>query len=129
MPNRVVHFEIEAKDIDRASKFYSEAFGWKMLPQGEEFGGYIVAQSEDPNSPMGINGGIFKSDKKQYNAFRCIIGVDDINKAIQDVKKAGGKIIGESTDMETVGIFQRCEDTEGNFFGLLQPHPGEWMPQ
>ena len=129
MANRVVHFEVEAQDLDRATKFYSEAFGWKMLPQGKEFGDYVVAQSDDPMAPMGINGGLFQSDKKQFNAFRCIIGVDDINKAIEDVKKAGGKIIGETTDMKTVGIFQRCEDTEGNVFGLIQPHPGEWMPK
>lgn len=26
----IVHFEIPADDIDRARKFYSELFGWKI---------------------------------------------------------------------------------------------------
>jgi len=130
MANRVVHFEVETKDIDRAQKFYSEAFGWKMLPQGEAYGNYVVAQSDDPMAPMGINGGLFKVDEKKINAFRCIIGVDDINKAIVDVKKAGGKVIGEKPDdIPNVGSFIRCEDTEGNVFALLQPAPGDWMPK
>lgn len=135
MSNRVVHFEIEAKDIKRASNFYSKVFGWEMQPQGEEYGNYIVAQSgpampsSDPKL-QGINGGLFEVDKKKLNAFRCIIGVDDINKAIEDVKEAGGKIVGDKPDdIPNVGIFQRCEDTEGNIFALLQPAPGDWQNQ
>lgn len=124
MANRVVHFEVEAKDSKRASKFYTDVFGWKMLPQGEDYGNYVVAQSDDPMSPMGINGGIFQVEEKKLNAFRCIIGVDNINKAMEDVKKAGGKVVGEKADdIAGVGIFMRCEDTEGNVFALLQPSP------
>lgn len=57
MPNRVVHFEIEATDKERANKFYADAFGWKMDQMGEEYGGYVVAITGDPNEPGGINGG------------------------------------------------------------------------
>ena len=125
MANRVVHFEIEAKDSKRAQKFYSEAFGWKMEPQGEEYGNYVVATTGPPKEPMGINGGIFQTmngGDKKLNAYRCIIGVDDIEKAIKDVKASGGKIIGEKPDdIKYVGLFIRCEDTEGNVFALLQP--------
>jgi len=124
MANRVVHFEVETKDRKRASKFYSEAFGWKMKPQGEEYGNYIVAQSDEPMAPMGINGGIFQVEDKKINAFRCIIGVDNIQKVILDVKKAGGKVSDEKPDdIPNVGTFIRCEDTEGNVFALLQPSP------
>jgi uncharacterized protein len=131
MGNRVVHFEIEAKDVKRASKFYADAFGWKMDHQGEEFGGYVVATTGDPKD-MGINGGIFQNDKKELNAYSCVVGVDDIDKAIADVKKAGGKVfddnktpdgkvLGEKMDIPSIGIYAKCEDTEGNRFTLLQP--------
>ena len=30
MPNRIVHFEIEAADRERAKNFYSQAFGWQL---------------------------------------------------------------------------------------------------
>lgn len=132
MPNRVVHFEIEAKDKARAQKFYSGAFGWKMDPQGKEYGDYVVVNTGDVKEPGGINGGIFQTmngEDKKINAYRCIIAVDDIEKAIKDVKDNGGKVIGEKPDdIKYVGLFIRCEDTEGNVFALLQPSP-EMMPK
>src|ERR1700704_5699167 len=54
MPNRVVHFEIEAKDPDKLSKFYSSAFGWKMDKQGDDMGGYIVATTGPQGLPTDI---------------------------------------------------------------------------
>lgn len=125
MANRVVHFEIEASDVDRAKKFYTEAFGWKMDQMGEEFGNYVVLTTGDPKEPGGINGGIFQAgDKKELNAYSCVIGVEDINKAIEDVKSAGGKVLSEKPDdIPNVGLYTKCEDTEGNRFTLLQPSP------
>lgn len=143
MPNRVVHFEIEAKDRQRAKDFYSKAFGWKMDEQGEEMGNYVVVETGegrfDTKNP-GINGGIFESEEKELNAYSCTIGVEDIKKAIQDVKDAGGKVfddnktpdgkdLGEIVDIPGVGLYAKCNDTEGNRFTLLQPYPGEWMPK
>jgi|SRR5260221_2464613 len=123
MANRVVHFEVEAKDAKRASEFYEKAFGWDAENQGGEYGNYIVVTSGKPDE-MGINGGIFQVEKKELNAYRCIIGVDDITKAMADVTAAGGKVTGEKPDdIPHVGLFIRCEDTERNRFALLQPSP------
>jgi predicted enzyme related to lactoylglutathione lyase len=132
MANRVVHFEIEAKDKERASKFYADAFGWVMEKQPEEYGGYVMVTTGDPKVPGGINGGIYQEDDKKLNAFSCVIAVDDIDKAVADVKKADGKVfndnktpdgreLGEKMDIPGVGIYVKCEDTEGNRFTLLQP--------
>src|SRR5581483_2392856 len=132
MPNGIVHFEIEAKDKERAKKFYSDAFGWKMDPQPEEYGGYITVTTGDPKEPGGINGGIYQEENKLINAFSCVVAVYDIDKAIEDVKKAGGKVfddnktpdgkmLGEKIDIPGIGIYVKCEDTEGNRFTLLQP--------
>lgn len=124
MANRVVHFEIEAKDKEKAKKFYTEVFGWKMDQMGEDFGGYVVVTTGDPKEPGGINGGIFQVSKKEFNAFRCVIDVGDIQKAIADVKKAGGKVLNEKPDdVPNVGLYVKCEDTQGNNFALLQPSP------
>lgn len=131
MANRIVHFEIEAKDKERAKKFYSSAFGWEMMQQGQDMGDYVVVMTDkmDSKNP-GINGGMFQAEgEKKFNAYRCIIGVDDIDKSISDVKAAGGKVTGEKTEIPGVGMWALCEDTEGNIFGILQPYPGEWMPK
>lgn len=135
MANRVVHFEIEAKDSKKISDFYHKAFGWKMDQQGKEYGGYIVvgtgpAMPDNDPKNMGINGGIYPAEgKKKVNAFRCVIGVENIKKAMKDVKKASGKVFGnEPMDIPKVGLFISCEDPEGNQFTLLQPSPS-MMPK
>ena len=48
------------------------------------------------------------------------IVVDDIDKAIADVKKSGGKIPIPRTAMADMGIYAYFEDTEANLLGLWQ---------
>lgn len=131
MGNRVVHFEIEAQDLNRAKKFYTDAFGWEMDQMGDEYGKYVVAKTGDMKDPIGINGGIFQAgSKKELNAYSCVIGVEDMDKAMSAVTSAGGKILSEKPeDIPGVGLYTKCEDTEGNRFTLIKPYPGEWMPK
>lgn len=120
MGNRVVHFEIEAKDLARAQKFYTDAFGWKMKQLDEKYGGYITIMTGDGSA--GIDGGMFQKDTKELNAYSCVVAVDDVQKAMTDVKTAGGKVLSEKPDdIPGVGLYVKCEDTEGNRFTLLQP--------
>jgi predicted enzyme related to lactoylglutathione lyase len=126
MPNRVVHFEIEAADRQRASNFYAKAFGWQLQQMGPDLGEYVVVTTGDPKEPGGINGGIYAAQPgsaKEINAFSCVIGVDNLEQAIASVKSAGGEVLGEKMDIPSTGTFIRCKDTEGNFFSMLQPLP------
>jgi predicted enzyme related to lactoylglutathione lyase len=126
MPNRIVHFEIEASDRERAKNFYSEAFGWGLQQMGPEMGEYVVVTTGDPKEPGGINGGIFVAPAgatKELNAYSCVVGVDNIDDAIGNVKAAGGEVMGDKMDIPTIGVFVRCKDTEGNIFTMLQPLP------
>lgn len=127
MPNRVVHFEIEAKDKARAKKFYKDVFQWEMQQMGKEFGDYVVVKTGENTGKMedmGINGGMYQAQgKKEVNSFRCVIAVDDVKKSMKDVKNAGGKVLHGPDDIPGVGLYSLCQDTEGNFFGILQPSP------
>ncbi len=123
MANRVVHFEIQAKDLERAKKFYSQAFDWKMDQMGPDMSNYVVIITGDPKEPGGINGGMVQTDDKKWNAYSCVISVDDVKKAMEDVKSAGGQIIDGPMDIPTVGKYVLCKDTEDNFFTLLEPSP------
>ena len=126
MPNRIVHFEIEAIDQNRAKNFYAQAFGWQMQEMGAEMSNYVVVTTGDPKEPGGINGGIYTAQggKKELNAFPCVIGVDNIDDAMTSVRSAGGEVMDDKMDIPGIGTFARCKDTEGNVFTLLQPLPG-----
>jgi predicted enzyme related to lactoylglutathione lyase len=130
MPNRIVHFEIEAVDRERAKSFYTQAFGWQMQQMGEEMGNYVVVTTGDPKEPGGINGGIFvpmPGASKELNAYSCVVGVENIDEAMAKVRSAGGQVMGDKMDIPTVGIYARCKDTEGNIFTMLQPAPSSSM--
>jgi uncharacterized protein len=126
MTNRIVHFEIEAADRERARNFYSQAFGWQMQQMGDEMGQYVVVTTGDPHEPGGINGGIFGTPPgatKELNAYSCVVGVENIDESMANVKAAGGQLLGDKMDIPTVGTYVRCKDTEGNIFTMLQPLP------
>jgi predicted enzyme related to lactoylglutathione lyase len=126
MPNRIVHFEIEAADRERAKTFYAKAFGWQMEQLGEQMSNYVVVTTGDPKEPGGINGGIYGTPPgaaKELTGYSCVVGVDNIDQAMQSVKSAGGELMGDKMDIPGIGTFARCKDTEGNIFTLLQPLP------
>ena len=126
MPNRIVHFEIEAIDQGRAKNFYAKAFGWQMEQMGEEMSNYVVVTTGDPKEPGGINGGIYAAppgSAKELNSFSCVVGVDNIDQAMKNVQSAGGEVLGDKMDIPHIGVFVRCKDTEGNIFTMLQPLP------
>jgi uncharacterized protein len=124
----VVHFEMPAKDNGRVSRFYEEAFGWKMQQMGSKFGNYLIAQSADTDengmnrTPGTINGGFFKyEDKEGMNVPHLVLAVEDLNESMEAVKNAGGEILGEPMDIPRVGKYVSFKDTEGNIVGMLLP--------
>ena len=127
--NPVVHFEMPAEDKKRVKMFYEKAFGWEMQLMGEDMGKYLLATTS-PVDKKGmhkkkgaINGGFF--DKGPYGKVpHLVISVDDLEKHMNIVKKAGGKIEGKPMDIPGVGNFVMIKDTEGNRVGMLQPAEG-----
>ncbi|MFA5062170.1 MAG: VOC family protein [Patescibacteria group bacterium] len=132
MGNRIIHFEVQADDIDRAKNFYEKTFGWKIEKMMDEKDGGEMnywGLSTGPEGTPGINGGLYKrsdGENKIYT-YDCTIMVENLDKAIADVKNNGGKITHEKSEIPEVGWFARGIDTEGNTFGLMQPTG--WKPK
>jgi len=81
---------------------------------------------EDPNQMHkkkgAINGGFYKYKKGPYgNASHLVISVDNLEKHMEIVKKAGGKIQGRPVGVPGVGKFVMFRDSEGNRVGMLRP--------
>ena len=114
---RVVHFEINADDPERAVNFYKKVFDWKI----ESYGGpqeYWLAET-GPATEMGINGAIMKRMEKATTI--NTVGVDSLEAYMASVAKNGGKVLTEKMTIPSIGYFAYCQDTEGNPFGILQP--------
>ncbi|MFA8342640.1 MAG: VOC family protein [Rhodothermaceae bacterium] len=114
MANVVNWFEIPAKDLQRAKKFYSEVFdvemsehemqGFKMaffpMEENEIGGGLCEGEGYEPS----------KTGVKVY--FNC---GDDLSVQLSRVEAAGGEIVMPKTLItEEIGYMAFINDTEGN---------------
>lgn len=123
--NRVVHFEIQADDIERAAVFYRTVFDWK-IEQWPGMDYWMVMTADKDSKEPGINGGLLKRPAKRpeqeqgTNAFVCTVQVDDFDAMADKIIAAGGVVAMPKfsiADMAWQGYFI---DTEGNTFGLHQ---------
>src|SRR4051812_18190957 len=110
--NRVVHYEVHAKDMEKMQKFYQDVFGWEITDMGPQFGNYrgIMSGKNSPDDKWpGINGGMtprhgdLPVDGQAVNAFVCTINVLDIDAHIEKVKNAGGTMALDKMDVPSVG--------------------------
>ena len=128
--NRVVHFEIHAKDLDRAQQFYGGIFGWNITDLGPQMGNYrLVSTGEDKQGARwsGINGGMVSrmgpppAGGEPVNAFVCTVTVENVDAYIEKVKAGGGSVALDKMQVPGVGWLVYVKDPEGNIFGMLQP--------
>jgi len=119
----VVHFEIPADDVTRASQFYSQAFGWNCTPA--EGMPYTMVQTGEvgehhmPKDPGVINGGMLKR-QDPIMAPVITIAVADIDAALDKLASAGGEVVRPKTPIGPMGFTAYFKDTEGNVLGLFQ---------
>jgi predicted enzyme related to lactoylglutathione lyase len=128
--NRVVHFEINAKDMDAMQKFYEEVFGWEIKDMGAEMGGYrmLMTGKDTPGTKWpGISGGMTPrkgetpKGSEPVNAYVCIMDVNNLDATLEKIKSSGGSVSQDKMPVPGVGQLAYCKDPEGNLFGVLQP--------
>src|SRR6476661_5128343 len=81
--SRVVHFEIQADDVERAKSFYAAVFDWSFQDYGEFTGATYWGIVTGPEDEPGINGGLLPrpapapSAGQGTNGYVCTMGVGD----------------------------------------------------
>lgn len=124
--NSVVHFEIPADNLERAEKFYQNAFEWGIqkipLPNGEN---YIIVttvatdEKQMPKEVGAINGGMMKRTPDMKGPV-IVINVPNVEEHLKKIESAGGKVIMSVQKVMEMGLYARIEDTEGNVIGIWQ---------
>jgi predicted enzyme related to lactoylglutathione lyase len=96
--SRVVHFEIQADDIERAKRFYGDVFAWSFQDYGQFVGSPYWGVITGPDEKPGINGGLLQrpaatpGQGQGTNAFVCTMEVDDYDRTEQRILAAGGSV-------------------------------------
>lgn len=123
MSGRVSHFEIPADDVKRAQTFYTETFGWNVVPMPEM--GYTIVgttPSDEQGMPTevgGINGGMMQRQEPITGPV-ITIDVEDIDAALAKVTAQGGATVVGKQAAGDMGFTAYFTDSEGNTLGLWQ---------
>ena len=124
--NRVVHFEIQVDDAERAMKFYKDIFGWNFQQWGEQKY-WMIMTAEKDSKEAGINGGLLPRAGKAptgecaANAYVCTMQVENFDEIAGKVVASGGAVAMPKFAFPGMAWQGYFIDTEGNTFGIHQP--------
>lgn len=123
MSGKVVHFELPYEDEGRASRFYSDLFGWQLMAMPEMDYTIVMTGPTDPQSgptePGYIGGGMFRRDEPGRGS-NIVIDVEDIDATLAAVEQAGGKVVEGRQPVGDMGFSAYFTDSEGNLVGLWE---------
>ncbi len=123
--NRIVHWELQTTDPQKAKNFYEPLFGWKLDYMKDM--NYVVVKTEDrpdgvgPDGVMGVGGGMTIVKQVQPSGTILYVGVDEIDTTLKKAEKLGAKVVTPKSPIPTVGFFGMLLDPEGNKIGLFTP--------
>lgn len=109
----IVHVEIPAANVEGAGKFYQDLFGWKIQPMPEM--NYTMQEAGDGDEYGGFPQ---VSDDNPAGQVLVYIASDNIDADLKNVKKLGGKVLHEKSEIPGMGWFGIFEDPTGNVLAL-----------
>lgn len=118
----IINFEIPVDDVERAKKFYTDLFGWKIEKfSGSGSGGreYWFVTTTDEKGNKGLDGGLRRRQKPQ-NQVTNFIDVKSVDEYCSKVEQLGGKVDVTKMAVPGMGYLAYCLDTEGNSFGIWE---------
>ncbi len=116
MPANIVWFEIPADKPERAKKFYSSLFGWK-IKKFPDMGDYWHIDTGGPDASP--DGGMMPRMHPQHTITNYVL-VPSVDKFMAKVEKLGGSICKPKTEVPGMGFFAICQDTEKNTFAIWE---------
>jgi len=117
---RLVHFELNVKDVHKTIAFYEEVFGWKFQ-KWEGPMDYWLIMTGDENEP-GIDGGL-GFEEEGFPKVVNTIDIDNIDDTIKKIESNGGEIVRPKHAVPGVGWLAYFKDSEGVMSGIMQDDP------
>ncbi|WP_440951716.1 VOC family protein [Methanococcoides sp. FTZ1] len=114
----IAHFDLPADDPERAKKFYSELFDWKIEKVEGPFEYYFIETTDLEGNP-GLGGGMGQRGSPEQRITN-FVGVTSVDEYCDRVKELGGTVLQTKMPVPGWGYLAVCIDTEGNTFGLWE---------
>lgn len=126
--DKIVHFEIQAEDLQRASDFYSKIFGWRFEKRNNETIEYwMIYASEKDSEVQWISGWLLKRPSKTppmecwTNSYVCTILVDNFDETASKILSLWGIVAMPKFALPWMAWQWYFLDTEWNTFWIHQP--------
>ncbi len=121
MSSRFIWYELLSADADAASVFYAEVVGWNIQDSGMPGGAYSIlhAGSSMVGGMMTLPADAAASGMKP--GWLGYVHVPDVDRAIGEIRAAGGMPLMPGTDIPGVGRFAMLADPQGAFFYVMTP--------
>ena len=117
---RLVHFEMNVKDVHKTISFYEDVFGWRFQKWDGPMD-YWLVMTGDEDEP-GIDGGLGYAEEGFPKAVNTI-DIDDIDDVIKKIESKGGEIVRPKHAVPGVGWLAYFKDSEGVMSGIMQNDP------
>ena len=122
MNHAISWFEIPSADIERAAKFYETIFGIQLIPMNVAQISMRMFPIDDPMTGVGgavVHAEGFYKPSKKKGPLIYLNANPDVQKVLDKVEEAGGKIIVPKTQISPeIGYMAVFIDTEGNRIAL-----------
>ncbi len=119
--NALNWFEIPAKDITRAKKFYESVFAINMQDMGEMMGMKMVGFPSEMGNGK-VSGGLVQSEMHKPSVDGAVVYLNanpSIQTVIDRIETAGGKVVMPKTQISPeIGCMAFFIDSEGNKVAL-----------
>jgi uncharacterized protein len=128
---RVIHFEIQAEQPERAVRFYTDLLGWTFRKWDGPMPYWLIETG--PKDQPGINGGLLPRrgpspgpapvGGEPVVGFVCTVDVDSVDATLVKAVSLGGAIAVPKMPIPGIGWLAYLKDTEGNVFGVMHSDP------
>lgn len=121
-PNTFSWSELMTRDIDSATAFYADVFGWDIVDQDMGPGGiYHVIQGGENGGWGGMMAMPAEMPDMVPNHWMAYFTVADVDATLAAVTANGGTVVNPAFDVPGVGRMATAHDPAGGSFSLMQP--------
>jgi predicted enzyme related to lactoylglutathione lyase len=118
LPQALVQIEIHVSNLDQATKFYEQTFGWKSSPA--ELHNYVVLEVP-PECGWGIS--LVPTRTKPNTATPPVVlyfKVENAAAIAQKAEASGGRKLFGPTSLPAYGQIWQVTDPDGHRYGLFE---------
>lgn len=127
MAGRILWYELLTSDMKAAEKFYTAVVGWTVAPFEGAPEPYDM-WTRDGGTPVG---GVMTmpKDLQAPPFWGLYVGVPNLEAAVEQTERLGGKPLSPVIDVPTVGRMRMMRDPQQAAFSLYQPSSPPQQPE